>query len=269
MQVEVPWPLGPVDGRYVLRGHAGRPEWVLVTETVGSKPRRRRNRKVDPEPAPTEVAIGRATLVGAEPLDGEPERWLRSVDLAAEAEAGLAAINRALYLQRIASANAESREVSLEDALSVRVGYGGGEEVSRGRWTKAVEVGTGSKRGRRRRMLQPDERFAALVGGYDAPLATEELALRARSDVDAGRWREAALQLDAAFGVAPEELAPWRNHSDMSGRIDELEELAPQVGDAASAARQGGVSEGQTELVTSALGRLEAALRARSAAALP
>ena len=53
------------------------------------------------------------------------------------------------------------------------------------------------------------------------------------------------------------------------GRIDELEELAPLVGDAASAARQGGVSEEQTQLVASALGRLEAALRARSAAALP
>ena len=55
----------------------------------------------------------------------------------------------------------------------------------------------------------------------------------------------------------------------MSGRIDELEEMAPGVNDAAQAARQGGISENQTELVTSALGRLEAALRARSAAALP
>lgn len=240
-----------------------------MTETVGSKPRRRRSRKVDPEPPPTEVPIGRATLVGAEPLEGDPERWLRTVDATAEAETALAAINRALFLQRIAAASADAHGISLDDAISVRVGFGGGEEVSRGRWTRAVEVGTGSRRGRRRRMLQPDERFAALVGGYDAPLATEELALRARSDVDAGRWREAALQLEAAFGVAPEELAPWRNHSDMSARIDELEQLSPGVTEAAQAARQGGIGESQTELVSSALGRLEAALRARSAAALP
>jgi len=269
VQFEVPWPLGPADGRYVLRGHAGRPDWVLVTETLGAAPRRRRRRKAAPGPPPAEVATGRATLIAAEPLASEPSGWLRSIDAEEEARGALAQVNRALQLHRIAAADPGAHGFRLEDALVVRVGYGAGEQVSAGRWTDAVELGQGRERRRRRRMLQPDSRFAALLGGHDVPLATEELALRARTDVDAGSWREAAFQLDAAFRAAPEELAPWRNHADMSGRIDELEQLAPQVGAAAQAARQGGVSDAQAALLTEALGRLESALRARSAAAAP
>ena len=253
----------------MLRGHAGRPDWVLVLETLGSVPRRRRNRKAPPGAPPAEVPVSRATLVGAEPLAEDPARWLRSVDAGQEALAGLAQVNRALQLFRIAAASPGCRPITLDDALTVRVGYGAGEQVSSGRWSDAVDVGQGRERRRRRRMLQPDSRFAALLGGHDVPLATEELALRARSDVDAGRWREAAFQLEAAFGAAPEELAPWRNHSDMATRIDELESLAPGVAAAAAAARQGGVDEAQSALLSEALGRLEAALRARSVAATP
>ncbi|MCW3023282.1 MAG: hypothetical protein JWR30_2604, partial [Conexibacter sp.] len=44
MQLELPWELGPADGRYVLRGHAGEPEHVLVLQTVAAHPRRSRLR---------------------------------------------------------------------------------------------------------------------------------------------------------------------------------------------------------------------------------
>lgn len=269
MQFEVPWPLGPDDGRYVLRGHAGRPDWVLVLSTAGATARPRRSRKVAAEPSPLEIPTTRATLVAAAPLEEDPARWLRSADPEAEAGRALAQVNRALHLFRIAAARPGARGFVLDDALTVRIGYGAGEQVAAGRWTEAVELGRGPRRRRRRRMLQPDSRFAALLGGHDAALATEELALRARADVDAGRWREAALQLEAAFLAAPEELAPWRNHSDMAARLDELQTLTPEVASAAQAARQGGLGEEQVEQVQAALARLEAALRARSAAAVP
>ena len=45
--------------------------------------------------------------------------------------------------------------------------------------------------------LAPQERLAALLAGRDVALACEELALRARLDLDQGREREAALQLRA------------------------------------------------------------------------
>ena len=253
----------------MLRGHAGRPDWILVISTRPSRPRRRRNRRV-PEGAPTaEVAVSRATLVAAGPIEGDPGRWLAGADLQAEVQAGLAQIERALHLHRIASADPAARGVTLGEALAVRVGYGAGEQVSEGRWTEAVDVGTGSRRRNRRRMLPPEERFAALLGGHDVALASEELALRARSDVDAGRWREAAFQLDAALSAAPGELAPWRNHSDMAGRITELEELAPGVASVRAEAAGGGVSDAGSAVLTGALERLEAALRARSAAVRP
>ena len=58
-------------------------------------------------------------------------------------------------------------------------------------------------------MLRPQERLAAILGGRDVALACEELALRARLDADAGRWREAAFQLRVALEAAIAELGPW------------------------------------------------------------
>ena len=96
----------------------------------------------------------------------------------------------------------------------MRVGYGDGEHVAEGRWDGARELAPADRgaRGARGRSaaLRPQERLAALLGGRDAVLACEELALRARSDVDAGRHREAALQLRATFEAALAELEPWR-----------------------------------------------------------
>ena len=61
-----------------------------------------------------------------------------------------------------------------------------------------------SRRKRKRgETLAPQERLAAILGGRDALLAGEELLLRARLDLDAGRTREAALQArDRARGAA-------------------------------------------------------------------
>ena len=56
------------DGRYVVRRHAGEtPEHVLVLATLGAPQRRlrggKRARATDPEPEPTAVATGRATVI--------------------------------------------------------------------------------------------------------------------------------------------------------------------------------------------------------------
>jgi hypothetical protein len=48
-------------------------------------------------------------------------------------------------------------------------------------------------------MEAPEERFAAVLGGRDVPLAAEDLVLRARADLDAGRRRAAELQARAAL----------------------------------------------------------------------
>ena len=116
--------------------------------------------------------------------------------------------------------------------------------------------------------MRPEERLAALLAGRDVPLASEELALRARADLAAGREREAALQLRVALAAALGELAPWAPRGDLAARLDELRELRRGVEAAAETALQGGLDDGARADVEHALGRLEAALRARTALGL-
>ena len=93
----------------------------------------------------------------------------------------------------------------------MRIGYGSGEEVAAGRYTAAREVdvrATGaSRRGRRAEELRPQERVAAVLGGRERIDACETLLLRARADLDAGRTREAALQLRVGLEALLVELA--------------------------------------------------------------
>jgi hypothetical protein len=253
----------------VLRGHAGEIEHVLVLSTLGAPRRRlvggRRAREASPEPAA--VVTSRATLVAVDPLDGPAARaWLGDADGEAEATAAVAVLNRVLHLQRVAAADHATREVSREQALVVRIGYGEGEQVADGRWTEARELPLPRGQTRREAALRPQERLSALLGSRDAALACEELALRARADVDAGRRREAALQLRAALQAAVAELPPWSERGDLVARIAELEELLPEADAAADAALRGGVDDDVFARAEHALGRLEAALRARTAA---
>jgi hypothetical protein len=255
-----------------VRGHAGEATHVAVLATLGAPQRarlgrrRRRPTAASPEPAPAPVATARATLIAARAFDdeGAAERWLARVDAEAEVQAAVAVLNRMLHLHRTATADPFARGVAREQALVARVGLGAGEQVAEGRWTSAVELPP-PRPARRSAALRPDERLAALLSGRDAALACEELALRARTDLDAGRHREAALQLDIALAAALRELAPWAPRSDLRSRLDELQGLRPGVEAAAAAALEGGLDDAATACIAHALGRLEAALRARSA----
>ena len=111
---------------------------------------------------------------------------------------------------------------------------------------------------------RPADRLAALLSSRDAALACEELALRARADLDRGRDREAALQLEAAWSAALSELAGWTSTGDLATRLSELREYAAEVAAAAAAAREGTLDGAAVETVSAALARLETALRARA-----
>lgn len=226
--------------------------------------RRRRARPADPAPGPTPVPTGRATLVDPEPLT-DPEAWLREADGEALAVSAVAALNRVLHAHRVGAADPWAREVSREQAIVVRVGFGEGEQVAHGHWRKALTLPPPPEQ-RRTAALRPQERLAALLGGRDAELVCENLVLRARADVEGGRDRSAALQVDAALRAGLAELEPWRDRGDLAQRIAELRELAAPVRAAADAACQGGLDEPSAVTVERALGRLEAALRARTAA---
>ncbi len=254
----------------------GEPTHVIVFATLGAPQRRllggRRAQRADPEPGPTPVSTARATVISAQPIaEDESEGWLRGLDDEGQdvflAES-MAALNRAIHAHRLAAADPGLHDVTVDRALVARIGYGSGDQVAEGRWHAAVEVPlTRRRRERRVAALRPQERLAAVLGGRDEPLACELLTLRARSDLDAGRTREAALQLRVALEAALAELAGADSgRRNMDERLDELRDRRGAVGAAANAAVAGELDDEATEAVEGTVARLEAALRARAAA---
>ena len=272
MQFEFPWALGPADGRYVVRETAGEPaSHVLVLTTLGAPERRRlrdrHGRPAAPEPPPAPVTTARATVIHAEPASrADAEQWVTTAG-PEEAEEALTVVARAVRAHRIASGDPALRAPSLTQALVVRIGQGAGEQVAEGRWSSARELPPPRATHRRRTAgLHPQERMAALLGGHARALACEELALRARADLDAGRLQEAALQLRVALEAAIAELPTAADASaDMPTRVAELRECASAVSALADAALTSELPATASETLAPALQRLESALRARIA----
>jgi hypothetical protein len=239
---------------------------VVVSEPVAAEPRRRRRRA--PAGPPARVApVTRVTVIDASPLQ-DAAGWLREARVSPAAAGALA---RLVGAHRVAAADPAVADLDPARALVIRVGYGSGDAVAEGAWEAARELvpDEPSRRQwlRRGPSRQPHERLAALMSARDAALACEELTLRARGDLDRGRDREAALQLEAALGAALAELEGWRRAADVGRRLGELEGYRESVADAAAAAREGRLEGGHVEAVSAALARLEAALRARALAA--
>jgi hypothetical protein len=289
VQFEFPWELGPPDGRYLLRARdTEEPEHVVVLEgltTMTRSGRRGRGRRgsrrlaapVAPEPEPASAPLTRATVI--DPVSVSAERqaqaWLAELDSGREVLAACAVLNRVLYLHRVACADPYIHELSGNQALVIRAGWGAGEQVASGRWLFAREVpapggGSGGRRwpgGRRySAALRPGERLAQLLSGRTEPLVCEELTMRARLDLDQGRLRHAAIGLRAAYDAALPELRS-EERQELQIRIAELETLAADVAAQERTAHEPR-REPDPDVVRHALERLEAALRARTAGGL-
>jgi hypothetical protein len=247
VQMELPWELGPADGRYLLRKHTVssdelEPEHVVVLSTVGAERRgllgrRTRTRRASPEPEAAAVPVTRATVVDPVALSAESQAqaWLRELDPEREAQAAADVLNRVLFAHRIAGAAAHIHEVSPAQALVLRAGFGEGEHVADGLWRSARELLLWDKRTHRRAsVLRPQERLAALLSGRGGELLCEELVLRARLDLDCGRIALAAIELERAYTAALAELGE-EARGDLRERVEELRELQPGVAQAARA----------------------------------
>jgi hypothetical protein len=198
------------DGRYLAGTPEGGDETVVVLERLGATPserRRRRGRRSPAEPEPRPLSVTRATVIPASSSfesQAEAVRWLDETSEAEEtvealADAALTILNRALHAQAVAAADPYGRQLTHEQAERVLLAYGSGEEAADSRFTDARQVDlaphTASRRRQREEELRPQERVAAVLRGREQLDVCETLLLRARADLDAGREREAALQL--------------------------------------------------------------------------
>jgi hypothetical protein len=262
VQLEFGFLLGPPDGRYLVRSDAqGEVESILVLRTLGAPQRRllrgRKGRAVEsaePEPVPT----ARATVVRAQPFgsSSEADEWLAELRRdeerrQAEMAASVRVLNRALHAHRVARAESALPDLSDDRALVARIGFGSGDAVADGRFDSAWEL-PARRRRTKRSMEAPEERFAAVLAGRERALPGEDLVLRARADLDAGRSREAALQAR----VALESLI-----ADLPGAGLDVERTS--VGDAANAALQGELESDLERSLGDAVARMEAALKRR------
>jgi hypothetical protein len=196
---------------------------VLVVLTLGAAPaggrRRRRPKQAQPGEEPAALPLTRATAVRAhQPFESaeEADRWLAGATASEQAidvllAEGVELLNRALHAQAAAAADPHVAETRPERSVTARIGYGSGEEVAVGRFAEARRIdargGAGSPRRQREEELRPQGRLAAVLGGHERIDACETLLLRARADLDAGRRREAALQLRVALEAMLVELA--------------------------------------------------------------
>jgi hypothetical protein len=236
---------------------------VIVLATMGAPPRKlfgrggRKGAVVQSAEEAAAVPVTRATLIHAEPLQSA-EHWLDrlrgdAAALDAEVDGAALELNAVLRTHRAAAGDPYVREVSRAIANVVRVGYGSGDLVADGRFAEAYELPEEArKRGRPAATMAPLERLAAVLAGREEIGVAEELVLRARIDLDAGRPREAALQ--ARIGLE----AMLASGYEAAG---ELSAHRRAVGDAANAALHGDLDAELSEAVVAAVDDMRRALR--------
>lgn len=278
MQFEFAGVLAVADGRYLARG-GGSEESVLIVKTLAAPAppsrRRRRPRQAEAGTPPATLPLTRVTAVRAhQPFDSEDDaaRWLERVSgsedevdaLIAEA---IALLNRALHAHATASADPRAAEMSPERAVKARIGHGSGDEVASGNFAAAREVdvwATGTSRRRRRAEgLNPQQRVAAVLGGRDRIDACETLLLRARADLDAGREREAALQLRVGLEALLAELKGAVKNPGHDEDMATLSRRRGEAGEAANAALAGDLDAASARSLRELLEACERVLRRR------
>lgn len=265
------------DGRYLARDEQS--ESVLVILTLGAPPppprRRRRARKAEPEVEASPLSLTRVTAIRAfAPFEGD-EQAVRWLDEATEAEdtadvlvaEGIALLNRALHAQAAAAAEPRGHELTPERAVKVRLGYGSGEELAESEFTEAREIDVrtsdASRSRRRQEALRPQERVAGILGGREHIDLCETPLLRARADLDAGRNREAALQLRVGLEALLIDLKGALEDPDHETDMATLSGRRAEAGDAANAALTGELDAERSAQVRELLELCERVLRRR------
>jgi hypothetical protein len=175
-------------------------------------------------------------------------------------EQGLRIVNRAIHAHRLAAADPHVHEVGPRQAQLIRIGYGTGDELIAGRWTAAYALPESGRKTRWRELIEPQQELARIIGGRRESYASEDLALRARLDLDQGRTVQAALQLEAALSALSGEIESGERE-DASARalIERREQLRGIATDAVAQPLDGA----HRDTLSDAMLELERVLRRR------
>src|SRR4051794_10661572 len=269
-QLDFPFRLGPVDGRYIARPREGDENVeVIVVRTLdaerkpGKRPRRLEAGETGPETAP----VSRVTVIGATAFEDEDaaRAWLASACRSPEEdiERALRSLNRALQGHRIAAHDPYVAEVSRGQAHRVRLGFGTGDELIEGAHTEAFLIPPARRK--RRQMLEPQSELAGILGGRRPAMPSEDLLLRARLDVQEGRIRQAAIQ---AAGAADALEAELRGDDSLPAEAHAwLKERLPALRDLARSALSGEPAEGAAGEIDDVVAGMERIVRRRRLAA--
>jgi hypothetical protein len=270
LQLDFPFPLGPVDGRYLARpSQEGGGVEVMVLRTLdaerkpGRRPRRVEGTEAEPESAP----VSRVTVIGAEAFSDEDaaRAWLNETcqDPEDDVDRALRSLNRVLQGHRIAAHDPYVREVSRGQAHRVRIGFGTGDELVEGSHSEAFVIPP--PRRKRRQMLEPQGELAGILGGRRPAMPSEDLLLRARLDLTEGRTRQAAIQAAGAGDALEAEMEhdeslPAEVRAWLTERLPALRELAR-----AALSREPG--DGAAETIDDVVAGMERIVRRRRLAA--
>jgi len=269
--------LAVADGRYVVRD--GEREQVIVIETLGAPPPARRRRKRPRRAAiaepPAELPVARATVIRAFGEFGDEQAasaWLEQASRDEDEvdrliEQGIDELNRALHAHAVASGDPYPQTVTPARTVAVRIGFGSGEALVDGAFTSAHQVDPGlgpvSRRRQRDEELRPQQRLATVMSGREQLDACETLLLRARADLDAGRNREAALQLRVGLEALLVELRGALSDSGHDADMATLQARRHEAGNLANAALGGALNAEQLQSLGELLTTSERVLRRR------
>jgi hypothetical protein len=272
-QLDFSFPLGPPDGRYLARGGGDELD-VIVFRTLGAqrrsvlrgrRPKQAEPGAVDPEP----VSISRVTVIDSVGFEDEAaaSKWLdrcrgEEDEREQSTDHAIRVINRAIHANRVSSGDPYEHELTREQAQMVRLGYGGGDDVVDGHWRAAITLPAPRQRGRRK-MLGPHEQLAAILSGRSEAHPSEDLALRARLDLEQGRTRQSAIQLRAAADALEVELAAMHDDPEPSEAMRKMADRRSEFQDLAAAAARGELSDGQAAMLDELIGECERILRRR------
>lgn len=277
-QFEAPGGIGIEDGRYLISAAERDHHDVLVLNSLQAPRRRRRRRprrarEAAEKPGAEPLPATRATIVRADAFEseGEAATWLARMRSDPEARDRFAAdaralLNRALHAHRAATMDPYVSELGPDSATATRLGYGNGDELASGKWSEAVEAPPDpGRRERRTDALRPTERLTAVLGGREDVAPYETLVLRARLDLDHGRPREAALELEPAARALIDDLGAGASEADqrkdldaLSGHVADLERARDEA-----IAGPGRLDESLEGAVTDSLALCERILRRR------